>query len=206
MLFVSSHPLVMDKIAKLRNKDTSISEFRRIMKEIGMLLCYEVTSTFQTKNIRVRTPLGIAWCRVISKDVVAVAILRAGLGLIDGVMEVIPQAKQAHIGIYRDEETLRPVKYYLKFPSSLENSYVIIADPMLATGGSAIEAINIVKSRGAKNIYFLSVISSKAGIELLRKRHSDVKIYTGAVDDKLNDNGYIVPGLGDAGDRMFGTF
>jgi uracil phosphoribosyltransferase len=206
MVNVSLHPLVMDKIAKLRNKDTPVADFKKTMKELGMLLAYEVTSTFQTKEVRVKTPLGTAMCKVIAKDIIVVAILRAGLGLVEGLMEIIPNAKQAHIGIYRDEETLKPVKYYLRFPSSLENSYVIIADPMLATGGSAIEAVNIVKSRGAKNIYFLSVISSKLGIKLLKKHHPDVKIYTGAVDEKLNDNGYIVPGLGDAGDRMFGTF
>jgi len=206
MLHISKHPLIMDKIAKLRNKDTDVTSFKRTMKEVAMLLAYEVTCDFPTKELKIKTPLGNALCRIISKDIVIVAILRAGLGLVEGLLEVIPNAKQAHIGIYRDEETLKPVKYYLRFPLSLQNTYVIIADPMLATGGSAVEAVNIVKSRGAKNIYFLSVISSKFGIDFLRKHHPDIKIYTGVVDDKLNDNGYIVPGLGDAGDRMFGTF
>jgi len=170
-----------------------------------MLLGYEILSGFPTKDIKVKTPLATANCKVISRDIVIVAILRAGLGLMDGLLEIIPEAKQAHIGIYRDEETLKPVKYYLRFPDDLKDKYIIIVDPMLATGGSAVEAVNIVKSRGAKNIHFMSVISSRYGVEVLRKHHPDIKIFTAVIDEKINENGYIVPGLGDAGDRMFGT-
>ncbi|HOL62485.1 MAG: uracil phosphoribosyltransferase [Elusimicrobiales bacterium] len=205
MVHISNHPLLLHKISKIRDKNTSNFDFRRTMKEIAMLLGYEILSGFPTKDIKVKTPLATANCKVISKDIVIVAILRAGLGLMDGLLEIIPEAKQAHIGIYRDEETLKPVKYYLRFPDDLKDKYIIIVDPMLATGGSAVEAVNIVKSRGAKNIHFMSVISSKYGVDVLRKHHPDIKIFTAVMDEKINENGYIVPGLGDAGDRMFGT-
>ena len=205
MVQISNHPLLLHKIARIRDKNTSSFDFRRTMREIAMLLGYEIVRDFSTKDIKVKTPLATANCKVISKDIVIVAILRAGLGLMEGLLEIIPEAKQAHIGIYRDEETLKPVKYYLRFPDDLKDKYIIIVDPMLATGGSAVEAVNIVKSRGAKNIYFMSVISSKYGVEVLKKHHSDIKVFTAVIDEKLNDNGYIVPGLGDAGDRMFGT-
>ncbi len=205
MVYVSNHPLILHKLSIVRSKETSSKDFKRTIKEIAILLAYEVTSLFQTKDIKIKTPLAIAQSKILLKDVVIVAILRAGLGLMEGFTEVIPDAKQAHIGIYRDEETLKPVKYYIRFPQEIKNSYVIVLDPMLATGGSAVEAINIVKSRGAKDISFVSVISSKYGIDVLKKHHPDVKIYTAVIDEKLNNNGYIVPGLGDAGDRMFGT-
>lgn len=204
-MYISKHPLLMQKLAILRDINTKTPEFRRAMKDIGIILGIELMYTFPTKDIKVRTPLGIANCKILAKEIVVVAILRAGLGLMDGLIEILPQAKQAHIGIYRDEETLKPVKYYLRFPEELNDRIIIITDPMLATGGSAVEAINIVKSRGAKHIYFMSIISSKYGIETVKKHHPDVKIFTAAIDEKLNENGYIVPGLGDAGDRMFGT-
>jgi len=205
MVYISTHPLVMHKISQIRDRNTSNFDFRRTMKELAILLGYEVMSSFPTKDIKVKTPLSTADCKVLAKDIVIVAILRAGLSLMEGLLEIIPHAKQAHIGIYRDEETLKPVKYYLRFPDDLKKSQVIVVDPMLATGGSAVEAINIVKSRGAKNINFMSVIAAKYGIDFLRKHHPDIKIFTGAMDEKINNNGYIVPGLGDAGDRMFGT-
>jgi len=205
MVYISTHPLVMHKISQIRDRNTSNFDFRRTMKELAILLGYEVMSSFPTKDIKVKTPLSTADCKVLAKDIVIVAILRAGLSLMEGLLEIIPYAKQAHIGIYRDEETLKPVKYYLRFPDDLKKSQVIVVDPMLATGGSAVEAINIVKSRGAKNINFMSVIAAKYGIDFLKKHHPDIKIFTGAMDEKINNNGYIVPGLGDAGDRMFGT-
>lgn len=204
-MYISKHPLLMQKLALLRDMNTKTPEFRRTMKDIGIILGIELMYSFPTKDIKVKTPLGVANCKILAKEIVVVAILRAGLGLMDGIIEILPQAKQAHIGIYRDEETLKPVKYYLRFPEELNDRIIIITDPMLATGGSAIEAINIVKSRGAKHIYFMSVISSKHGVETVKKHHPDVKIFTAAIDEKLNENGYIVPGLGDAGDRMFGT-
>lgn len=205
MIHVSNHPLILDKLARIRDVNTKTEDFRRIISEIAMLLTYEVTRDFPVKDVRVKTPLAVAHCKQLSKEVVLVAILRAGLGLVDGVLKVIPSARQAHVGIYRDEETLKPIKYYLRFPDNLKDKIIIVLDPMLATGGSAVEAINIVKTRGAKDIYFMSIISSRYGLETLKKYHPDVKIFTASVDEKLNDNGYIVPGLGDAGDRMFGT-
>ncbi len=206
MLHISSHPLVMEKIKILRDKRTTPDVFKKTMRDLSILLGYEATSELPTKEISVRTPLGVAKARVISKDITVVGILRAGLTMMEGLSEIIPSAKLAHIGIYRDEETLKPVKYYLRLPKGLNESIVIIVDPMLATGGSAIEAINIVKSHGSRSIYFISAISSRYGIDLIEKHHPDVKIYTACVDKDLNSNGYIVPGLGDAGDRMFGTF
>lgn len=206
MVNISKHPLVMEKIRFLRDKKTSSDVFRRTMKELAMLLTYEISSDFPTKDVIVHTPLARAKAKVVSKEITVVAILRAGLALVDGVSEVIPSARIAHIGIYRDEETLKPVKYYLRLPPKLNEYIVIVVDPMLATGGSAVEAINIVKSHGARNIYFMSAISSRYGIDLIEKYHPDVKIYTATIDNELNSNGYIVPGLGDAGDRMFKTF
>ncbi|MCX7905881.1 MAG: uracil phosphoribosyltransferase [Elusimicrobiales bacterium] len=205
MLHISKHPLVMEKIRYLRDKNTPSDLFRRVMKELSILLTYEVTSDFPTKELTVRTPLDKARVKVISKEITVVGILRAGLAMMEGISEVIPFARFAHIGIYRDEETLKPVKYYLRLPFKLSENIVIIVDPMLATGGSALEAINIVKSHGAKSIYFMSAIASRYGIDLVEKYHPDVKIFIAALDMKLNSHGYIVPGLGDAGDRMFKT-
>lgn len=205
MLYVSKHPLVMHKLSKLRDLNTRTYEFRKNMEELAVLLGYELTADFPLKEVRIKTPIAVSTSYMISKDIVIVAVLRAGLALMEGLSKIIPDAKLAHIGLYRDEETLKPVKYYLRFPDDLKDSIVVIVDPMLATGGSAVEAVNIVKSREAKNIYFMSAISSRMGIDVLRKHHPDIKIFTAAVDEKINDKGYIVPGLGDAGDRMFGT-
>jgi uracil phosphoribosyltransferase len=202
---VSKHPLVMDKIARLRDKRTNVADFRRLMGELGMFLSYEAFTNARLKNAKVRTPIGTADCQKLAHDVVFVAILRAGLGMVDGLVKMYPEAKLAHIGIYRDEETLKPVKYYVRLPENVADSLVVIADPMLATGGSAVEAVEIMKSRGARNICFICMLAAKEGLRRLAAAHPEMPIYVGAVDEKLNHDGYIVPGLGDAGDRMFGT-
>lgn len=204
-VFVSKHPLVLDKIAQLRDKKTSVAGFRRAMCEISMLLAHDVLSNAKVSAVTVRTPLGPAKAMKLSQQIVFVAILRAGLGLLDGLIKLHPDAKLAHIGIYRDEKTLKPVNYYVRLPANLKNSLVVVADPMLATGGSAVEAIDVLKARGAKHICFMGLIAAKAGVRRLTAAHPDVPVYLGTVDEKLNSNGYIVPGLGDAGDRMFGT-
>ena len=204
-VFISKHPLVMSKVATLRDKRTSTADFRRVMSEISMLLAHDVLSGAKVKPCRVSTPLGSARAMKLSHDIIFVAILRAGLGMLDGLMKVHPEARLAHIGIYRDEVTLKPVKYYVRLPDNIKDSLVVVADPMLATGGSAAEALEILKARGAKRIRFMALIGAKKGVNRLAAAHPDVPIYIGAVDEKLNDNGYIVPGLGDAGDRMFGT-
>lgn len=202
---VSRHPLVMDKIARLRDRRTNVADFRRLMGELAMLLAHDAFLNARVKKVKVRTPVGVADAQKLSHDLVFVSILRAGLGMTDGLVKLYPEAKLAHIGIYRDEETLKPVKYYVRLPENVADSLVVIADPMLATGGSAVEAVEIMKSRGAKNICFICMIASKEGIKRLASAHPDMPVYVGAVDEKLNSHGYIVPGLGDAGDRMFGT-
>lgn len=205
MLHISGHPLIMEKLRILRDKKTSSDLFRKTMKELSILLFYEVACDFPTKEIKIMTPLAKANAKIISKNITVIGILRAGLMMMEGIAEILSSAKFAHIGIYRDEETLKPVKYYLRLPKKLNDDIVVIVDPMLATGGSAIESINIAKTHGAKNLYFMSAISSKYGVDLINKYHPDVKIFTAAVDKELNSSGYIVPGLGDAGDRMFNT-
>lgn len=206
MIHISKHPLVMQKLRVLRDIKTTSEVFRKAMKELSILLFYEVSSDFPTREIKIRTPLSKTDVKIISKNITVIGILRAGLMMMEGIEEILPSAKFAHIGIYRDEETLKPVKYYLRLPKKLNDDIVVIVDPMLATGGSAIEAINIAKTHGAKNLYFMSAIASKYGVEFIERYHPDVKIFTAAVDKKLNSHGYIVPGLGDAGDRMFNTF
>ena len=202
---VSKHPLVMDKIARLRDKRTNVADFRRLMGEVAMFLSHDAFLHARVKSAKVRTPIGTANVMKLSHDLVFVAILRAGLGMVDGLIKMYPEAKLAHIGIYRDEETLKPVKYYARMPENVTNSLVVIADPMLATGGSAVEAVEIMKSRGAKNICFICMLAAKEGLRRLAAAHPEMPIYVGTVDEKLNSKGYIVPGLGDAGDRMFGT-
>ena len=202
---VSKHPLVMDKIARLRDKRTNVADFRRLMGEVTMFLSHDAFLHARVKSAKVRTPIGTANVMKLSHDLVFVAILRAGLGMVDGLIKMYPEAKLAHIGIYRDEETLKPVKYYARMPENVMNSLVVIADPMLATGGSAVEAVEIMKSRGAKNICFICMLAAKEGLRRLAAAHPEMPIYVGTVDEKLNSKGYIVPGLGDAGDRMFGT-
>lgn len=202
---VSKHPLVMDKTARLRDKRTGVADFRRLTGEIAMLLAYDAFFHARVKRAKVRTPVGVADTLKLSHDVVFVAILRAGLGMVDGLIKIHPEGRVAHIGIYRDEETLKPVKYYARLPEDVSESLVVIADPMLATGGSAVEAVEIMKSRGAKHICFICMLAAKEGLKRLAAAHPEMPIYVGAVDEKLNSSGYIIPGLGDAGDRMFGT-
>ncbi|HNW43551.1 MAG TPA: uracil phosphoribosyltransferase [Elusimicrobiales bacterium] len=202
---ISKHPLVLHKISRLRDRRTNVADFRRLMGEIGMLLGCDALANARVKGVKVRTPVGVADSMALSQDLVFVAILRAGLGMVDGLVKLHPEAKLAHIGIYRDEETLKPVKYYVRLPENVANDLVVIADPMLATGGSAVEAVEIMKSRGAKHICFVCMLAAQEGIRRLAAAHPEMPIYVGAVDEKLNSKGYIVPGLGDAGDRMFGT-
>ena len=203
---VLNHPLVGNKLAILRNKKTGTKEFREIIGELSMFLCYEALKDAKTKEIEIETPI----CKMKSNrmnedDYAFIPILRAGTGMLDGLIRVLPNAKIGHIGLFRDEETLKPVRYYYKVPKDIDKKQVVVLDPMLATGGSSIDAITMLKEEGASKIKFLCIIAAPEGIEALRKAHPDVEIYTAALDEKLNENGYIVPGLGDAGDRIFGT-
>ncbi len=204
-VYISKHPLVQDKIARLRDRRTATADFRRLIGELTMLLAHDALLNARLKRAKVCTPIGVAHAQKLSHDLVFVAILRAGLGMLDGLVKLCPEAKLAHIGIYRDEETLKPVKYYARLPEDIADSLVIIVDPMLATGGSAVEAVEIMKSRGARNICFICMLAAKEGLRRLASAHPEMPIYAGAVDERLNSDGYIVPGLGDAGDRMFGT-
>ncbi len=205
-VFVFDHPLIQHKISLLRDKNTNTKEFRELVSEIAMLMGYEVTRNMPLKEVEIETPIGIAKTKVISgKKLGIVPILRAGLGMVDGMLRLLPMAKVGHIGLYRDPETLEPVEYYCKLPVDVEEREIVVLDPMLATGGSASAAIQFIKNRGVGNIKLMCLIAAKAGIERIRKDHPDVEIYCAAVDEVLNDHAYIVPGLGDAGDRLFGT-
>ena len=200
-----NHPLIDHKMAIIRNQATDTKTFRENVNEIGSLVTYEITRDLLTKTIEVETPIAKTKCKVLAKDVVIVPILRAGLGMVDGIQNVIPTAKIGHIGLYRDEKTLLPHAYYAKFPEVLPNAQVMIVDPMLATGGSAVAAVDQVKKAGGKDIRFVGLVGCPEGIKKLQEHHPDVDIYLVAVDDRLNEIGYIVPGLGDCGDRLFGT-
>ena len=203
---IMDHPLVQHKVSLLRNKNTGTKEFRELVGEIGMLMCYEATRDLPLKEVEIETPVAVAKTKVISgRKLAFVPILRAGLGMVDGVMRMVPAAKIGHIGMYRDPETHMPVEYYCKLPSDIGERDVIVLDPMLATGGSAIDAITQIKAKGAKSVRFMCIIAAPEGLAALQEAHPDVQIYIGAVDEKLNENKYIVPGLGDAGDRIFGT-
>lgn len=203
---VLNHPLIEHKLTILRNKNTGTKEFREIAGEIAMFLCYEAMRDVELEQTEIETPIQKTISGKLNEDKYAfIPILRAGMSMVDGVIKVIPNAKIGHIGLYRNEETLKPVKYYYKVPKDIENRTVILLDPMLATGGSAIDAISMIKEDGVKNIKFLSIISAPEGIEKVKKEHPDVQIYTATIDDCLNKKGYIIPGLGDAGDRIFGT-
>ncbi len=203
---ILNHPLVEHKISILRRKDTSTKEFRELISELAMFLCYEALKDAELKDVEVETPITKTIGHVIDENNYAfVPILRAGMGMVDGVLQVMPNAKIGHIGLYRNEETLEPVEYYCKLPNNIESKTVIILDPMLATGGSGSEAISMIKKRGVKHIKFLSIIAAPVGLERIQNDHPDVEIYTAYKDSHLNENGYIVPGLGDAGDRIFGT-
>jgi len=204
-LTVCKHPLVLDKIARLRDRKTVSADFRRLAGEIAIMLGCEALSGVKTKPELVRTPIDTCESVRLAQELTFVTILRAGLGMTDGLMKLEPNARLAHIGIYRNEDTLEPVRYYARFPQTLADNFVLLADPMLATGGSAVEAVNILKSRDAKHMAFICIIASRAGAKRFHQAHPDVPVYAGAVDETLNENGYIVPGLGDAGDRMFGT-
>ncbi len=203
---VVDHPLIQHKLTIMRDKETSIAGFRVLLREIAHLLCYEVTRDLELELVPIETPLARMESPTIKgKKLVFASILRAGNGLLDGMLDLVPAARVAHIGIYRDHETLQPVEYYFKAPSELENRLIIVVDPMLATANSAIAAIDRLKRRGANNLRFLCLLAAPEGIEKFTKAHPDVPVYTAAIDSHLNEKGYIVPGLGDAGDRMYGT-
>ena len=205
MLTVLDHPLITHKLTLMRDEKTGTKDFRQNLDEIAELMAYEVCRDLPTKEVEVTTPIAKTMGVRISKEVVIVPILRAGIGLLDGIRRLVPTAKVGFIGLYRDEETLQPVEYFAKFPKDLEDAVVFVVDPMLATGGSAIDAITQVKGRGAKNIKLVCLVGAPEGVKAMEEAHPDVDIYLAALDDKLNENGYIVPGLGDAGDRIFGT-
>ena len=203
---IMDHPLIQHKLTFLRDEKTGSMEFRNLVSEIAMLMCYEATRDLPLEEVEVKTPVAVAKTKVIAgKKLAFVPILRAGLGMVDGVLALVPSARVGHIGLYRDPETLQPVEYYCKLPADIEEREVIVVDPMLATGGSAAAAIDFVKQRGGKNIKMMNLVAAPEGIEVVRKAHPDVKIYVAAIDEKLNEKAYIVPGLGDAGDRLFGT-
>lgn len=200
------HPLVQHKVSILRNKETTCKEFRELTEEIAMLMGYEVTRDLPLCEVEVETPICKAKTKVLSgKKLGIVPVLRAGLGMVEGMLKLVPSARVGHIGVYRDPQTLRPVEYYCKLPADISERELIVVDPMLATGGSANAAITFIKERGGKNIKLVNMIAAPEGIEAVQKEHPDVDIYVAAIDEKLNDHGYIVPGLGDAGDRLFGT-
>lgn len=205
-VFIFDHPLIQHKISLLRDKNTTVKEFRELVSEIAMLMGYEVTRNMPLKEVEIETPVGIAKTKVISgKKLGIVPILRAGLGMVDGMLNLLPMAKVGHIGLYRDPDTLQPVEYYCKLPVDAAEREIVVLDPMLATGGSASAAISFIKEKGVGNIKLMCLIAAKAGIEKINSDHPDVEVYCASVDEKLNDHGYIVPGLGDAGDRLFGT-
>ena len=203
---VLDHPLIHHKLAVLRNKETPVKEFRELISEIAGLMCYEATRNLPTVEVEVETPVATAKCKMLAgKKLAIVPVLRAGLGMVDSMVDLIPSAKIGHIGLYRDPETHMPVEYYCKLPADVENRQVFVVDPMLATGGSAIAAIDFLKQHGCKNIIMMNIIGCPEGIKTVQEAHPDVEIYLAACDEKLNDHAYILPGLGDAGDRIFGT-
>lgn len=205
-VYVFDHPLIQHKTAMIRDKNTSVKDFRELVREISMLMAYEVTRNLPLKDVEIETPLCTATMKMLQgEDIAIVPILRAGLGMVDGMLELIPNAKVGHIGLYRDPDSHMPVEYYCKLPADIENRQVIVVDPMLATGGSASAAIDFIKDKGAKKVAFMCLIAAPAGIEVLQENHPDVDIYIAAKDSHLNDHAYIVPGLGDAGDRLYGT-
>ena len=203
---VLDHPLIQHKLAILRSKDTPVKEFRELIGEIAGLMCYEATRKLPLKEVEVETPVATAKCHMLSgKKLAIVPVLRAGLGMVDQMVALIPSAKIGHIGLYRDPETHKPVEYYCKLPDDIGNRQVFVVDPMLATGGSSIAAIDFLKKHGCKNIIMMNVIGCPEGVKAVQEAHPDVEMYLAALDEKLNEHAYIVPGLGDAGDRIFGT-
>lgn len=205
-VYVFDHPLIQHKLTHIRDEKTGTKEFRELVDEVATLMAFEITRDLPLEEIDVKTPVTTAKAKVLlGKKIAIVPILRAGIGMVDGVLKLIPAAKVGHIGLYRDPQTLKPVEYYAKLPADVEERDFIIVDPMLATGGSAVEAINSLKKRGAKSIKFMCLIAAPEGVKAIQDEHPDVDIYIAALDEKLDDHGYIVPGLGDAGDRLFGT-
>lgn len=205
MLTVFDHPLIKHKLSIMRDKNTSTKDFRENLNEIGSLMVYEITRDLPLTSIEIETPMTKMTASKLEKDVVVVPILRAGLGMVQGIMDLIPNAKVAHVGLFRDEETLEPHAYFEKYPKNMPEAVTIVVDPMLATGGSSVAAIDMVKKQGAKNIKLVCLVGAEDGVKNVEKHHPDVDIYLAALDDHLNEQGYIVPGLGDAGDRIFGT-
>ena len=204
--FIADHPLIQHKVTLLRDKNTGSKEFRELIQEITELLCYEATRDLPTCEVEVETPIAITHSRVIAgRKLAFVPILRAGIGMVDGAIDLVPAAKVGHIGLFRDPETLKPVEYYCKMPGDIHERDVIVLDPMLATGGSAIDAINQIREFHPKSIKFMCIIAAPEGLNALQQAHPDVQIYCASLDERLNEHGYIVPGLGDAGDRIFGT-
>lgn len=203
---VLSHPLISDKLTRMRRKTTDSKDFRFLLKEISLLMGYEVTRDFATTEAEVETPVCKGTFPVLKEDFITIVpILRAGIGMVDGLLELMPVAHVGHIGLYRDEETHTPIEYYYKMPEGVENSEIIVVDPMLATGGSAVDAISSLKKHGCTNIRLMNLVAAPEGIAAMQQAHPDVDIYVASIDDGLNENAYIVPGLGDAGDRIFGT-
>ena len=206
ILHVVDHPLIVHKLSIMRNKKTGSKDFRELLNEIAMLMAYELTRDLPTEDIEIETPVCKMTAKKISgKKLAVVPILRAGIGMVDGILALVPVAKVGHIGLYRDPETHMPVEYYSKFPQDIEDRIVILVDPMLATGGSACDALDILKKRGCRNIRFMALVAAPEGVAKVQAEHPDVDIYVAALDERLNDHAYIVPGLGDAGDRIFGT-
>ncbi|HYH02277.1 MAG TPA: uracil phosphoribosyltransferase [Bacillota bacterium] len=203
---VIDHPLIQHKLSIIRAQDTGAKEFRELVEEVSMLMAYEVTRNFPLEEVEVETPVASARCKTIAgKKIAVVPILRAGLGMVEGILKLIPTAKVGHIGVYRDPETLNPIEYFCKLPTDIVDRELIIVDPMLATGGSAVAGIQFLKQRGATQIRLMCLIAAPEGVQNVQAKHPDVDIYVAAVDDRLNSHGYIIPGLGDAGDRLFGT-
>jgi uracil phosphoribosyltransferase len=205
MLNVIRHPLITHKLTQLRRKDTLTRDFRNNVSEIAALMAYEITRDLPMKKVSIETPVTLCETTELAAGVILIPVLRAGLGMVEGIVNLIPDAKVGHIGMYRDHETLKPITYFSKFPQSLSDSIVMVLDPMLATGGSASAAINVIKENGAKTIKLVSIVGAPQGVSRIEKDHPDVQIYLAALDSTLNEQGYIVPGLGDAGDRLFGT-
>ncbi len=205
-VYVLDHPLIQHKLTYIRDKNTGTKEFRELVDEVAMLMAFEITRDLPLQETTIETPVTESRAFILSgKKIGIIPILRAGLGMVDGMLNLLPAARVGHVGLYRDPETLQPVEYYIKLPKDISERELIVMDPMLATGGSANDAIHSIKKRGAKHIKLMCLVAAPEGIELLQKEHPDVDIYLGALDDRLDDNGYIVPGLGDAGDRLFGT-
>ncbi|MGN0376429.1 MAG: uracil phosphoribosyltransferase [Suilimivivens sp.] len=203
---IMDHPLIQHKIGYIRRTDTGTKDFRKTVSEIAMLICYEATRDLQLTDVTIQTPICETTVKELKgKKMAVVPILRAGLGMVDGMLTLIPAAKVGHIGLYRDPKTLKPVEYYCKLPADCAEREIFVVDPMLATGGSSVAAIQMLKEKGCKNIHFMCIIAAPEGVKAMQEAHPDVDIYIGALDEKLNDHGYIVPGLGDAGDRIFGT-